>query len=337
MSIEPTSARDAPADAGLVGLAVLRELPGTAVFVFDRDLRVLLATGAAVAEHAWFCDAMEGRTLADAVPAASYPHLQAHFRRALDGEACAFDYQAPDDPRWFRVEVGALRQDDGPIVGGVVVSRDITAERHTEEALRASRGYLQDVLDCLNVPVSVKDADYRLVSLNREYSRLQQRDRADLVGKTVFDLFPDQFAQAFDADDRNALRTGASVTTEREVPSPTDRCGPTSWCARRCAIRPDASTAWWPSGPTSPRSGARPRRSTRPTAVRAELSERPDRQCHLLAGRTLHQGQPRALPADRLHRGRPARTHGPGPHPPGRSRRRPGARPAAARRGHRQL
>jgi diguanylate cyclase (GGDEF)-like protein/PAS domain S-box-containing protein len=220
MSIEPTSARDVPADTGLVGLAVLRELPGTAVFVFDRDLRVRLATGAALAEHVWFCDAMEGRQLADVVPAESYRGLQTQFRRALEGESCAFDDQAPGDPRWFRVEVGPLRREGGPIVGGVVVSRDITAERHTEEALRASRSYLQDVLDCLSVPVSVKDADYRLVSLNREYSRLQQRDRAELVGKTVFDLFPDQFAQAFDDDDRRALRTGAPVTTEREVPQP---------------------------------------------------------------------------------------------------------------------
>ena len=88
------------------------------------------------------------------------------------------------------------------------------------EALRGSRSYLQDVLDCLSVPISVKDADYRFVTLNREYARLQESEREHLVGKTVFDLFPGEFAQAFDRDDRRAMETGTAVRTEREVPQP---------------------------------------------------------------------------------------------------------------------
>lgn len=220
MSIEPTSAHDGSADTGRLGVAVLRELPHTAVLVFDRDLRVVLAGGAALAEHGWLGGAVEGRRLVDAVPPDSLRELEWHLRRALDGESSSFDFRAPDDPRWFRVDASPLRDGAAAVVGGLMISRDTTAQRVTEDALRAGRAYLQDVLDCLNVPISVKDADYRLVSLNREYSRLQQRDRAELVGKTVFDLFPDAFAQAFDADDRRALRIGAPVTTEREVPQP---------------------------------------------------------------------------------------------------------------------
>ncbi len=85
---------------------------------------------------------------------------------------------------------------------------------------RDSRSYLRDVLDCLNVPVAVKDASYRFVMLNREYERLQGRGRSELVGKTVFDLFPDGSAEEFHHDDRRALETRTAVRNEVEVPQP---------------------------------------------------------------------------------------------------------------------
>ena len=220
MSIEQPSSMDGLSDLGRIESAVLRELPGTAVYVFDRDLRFVLGAGAALAEQGWSTERLVGRLLADAVPAETFGRLEPHYRAALDGETCTLDHQPADSAPWYRIDVGPVRAEDAQVVGGFVVARDITEQRRDRAGARGSRAYLQDILDSLNVPVSVKDADYRFVLFNTEYERLQQIERADLEGKTVFDLYPDEFAEPFHRDDRRVMETGAVMRNERPVPRP---------------------------------------------------------------------------------------------------------------------
>lgn len=207
-------------DRSQVGLSVLSSLPGAAVVAFDRTLRVVMATGAALAEHGWLGDAVVGGELADRLASDGAAHLLDQFRGALDGGTSDFDYRPAEAACVYRVVVGPLRDGDGRVSGGFIVSRDVTAQRETEEALRGSRAYLQDILDCLSIPVSVKDAQYRFVLFNREYERLQQIDCADLEGKTVFDLYPEEYAAAFHRDDQRVMETGRPVRNERRVPRP---------------------------------------------------------------------------------------------------------------------
>ncbi len=207
-------------DVRQIESAVLRELPGTAVYVYDRDLRFVFAAGAALADQGWSSARITGRLLADAVSAETFRRLESYYRAALDGGTCTIDHQPPDSGRWNRIDIGPVRDDDGRVVGGFAAARDVTEERETEEALRTSRAYLQDILDSLNIPVSVKDANYHFVLFNREYERLQEIDTAELVGKTVFDLYADEFAELFHRDDRRVMETGAVVRNERQVPRP---------------------------------------------------------------------------------------------------------------------
>ncbi len=190
------------------------------VFAFDRELTVVLATGAGLPDHDWRGGAPEGRRLADALSEEAFRRLQPHCHAALAGQTRGFDYEPLDDVRSYRVEVCPLRDDDDGTVGGFVLTRDVTAQRETEAALRGSRGYLQDVLDGLHIPVSVKDADYRIVMLNREYERLQQVDRLRLEGKSVFDMYPAEYAEHFHRDDEHVIASGEVLRNEREVPYP---------------------------------------------------------------------------------------------------------------------
>ncbi len=220
MSGEPLDAERLASVPSLTALGVLRDLPGMSVFAFDRELHVVLATGAGLPDHDWHGGSPEGRRLADALPEKAFRRLQPHCQAALAGQTRAFDYQPLDDARSYRVEICPLRDGGGDAVGGFVLTRDVTAQRETEEALRGSRGYLQDILDCLNIPVSVKDAEFRIVMLNREYERLQQVDRLRFEGKTVFDLYPPEYAAHFHRDDEHVMASGAVLRNEREVPYP---------------------------------------------------------------------------------------------------------------------
>jgi PAS domain S-box-containing protein len=79
---------------------------------------------------------------------------------------------------------------------------------------------LSEVLDCLDVPIWIKDDQCRFLVINCEYERLQQCDRADFIGKTVHDVYPREFADRFDSDDKRVLETGETVREENEVPHP---------------------------------------------------------------------------------------------------------------------
>jgi diguanylate cyclase (GGDEF)-like protein/PAS domain S-box-containing protein len=196
--------------------AALGALPRASVIVFDRDLQILLAEGQALTRHGFDPAAMVGRPLADVVPAAGYEQLEPVYLAALAGEAGSLEYRSSDGTRWYHVDVAPLSAEGEP-VGGIVISQDITEAMEAREALDASHRWLQDILDSLAQPISVKDADARFALVNRAYEEGLGLTREQLVGKTVHDVYPPEYADAYAADDERALADGP-VTEERPAP-----------------------------------------------------------------------------------------------------------------------
>lgn len=205
-------------DAGRLALTVLRGLPGMSVVVFDRELRIVLAGGEALARHRWSDTMLEGRLITEMLPADAYALLRANYEACLAGESRDFEYETLDGLSWYRVAMSPLRAGDGAVLGGMVVSRDVTEQHLADEALRRSRRHLQNILDGLTIPVSVKDLDRRFLMLNAEYARQAQLTSEEVVGKTVFEIYPRDFAEIYDAHDRRVLETGEPVREETRVP-----------------------------------------------------------------------------------------------------------------------
>ena len=113
-----------------------RHLPNVAVFVFDLDLRVLVAEGEALTRHRLRETKLHGRLLEEVLESDSYEALAPAFRAALAGERVEFEYAVPHTGRSFWVSAVPLRDEEGGrIWAGLTLTQDITDLRQTEREL----------------------------------------------------------------------------------------------------------------------------------------------------------------------------------------------------------
>jgi PAS domain S-box-containing protein len=124
---------------------VAEQLPDVAVFVFDRDLRFELATGAAVEDTGWLPEEVVGRTLFEVLPSDRVERYADPFRAALAGERQSFEVQGwPEPTKVWAIDVVPVRGADGAITGGMVSCCDVTERRRTERELRERRHQLAE-------------------------------------------------------------------------------------------------------------------------------------------------------------------------------------------------
>ncbi len=107
--------------------------------------------------------------------------------------------------------------ENGEILFHEGILRDITDRRQAEVDLRNERLLLRTVID--NIPDSIycKDTAGRKTLANHtelQYSGVTSE--TEIMGKTDFDLYPKELAEAFFADDQVVLQTGQPVLNREE-------------------------------------------------------------------------------------------------------------------------
>jgi PAS domain S-box-containing protein len=89
--------------------------------------------------------------------------------------------------------------------------------RRRTESLRGANAFLDSVIENLPAMLVIKDVkELRFVRVNRAVERFFGLARADLVGKSAFELFPAEQAELFEATDRSALDANALVDLAEE-------------------------------------------------------------------------------------------------------------------------
>jgi diguanylate cyclase (GGDEF)-like protein/PAS domain S-box-containing protein len=159
MTSDPTALEALRRSGALAGVA-LDALPATSVIVFDHDLRFVLTAGEALRSHGYDPEKMRGRRLEEAVPERLAEVLAPHYRAALRGEDRTFLQEASRTERCFEVTVTPVRH-EGEIVGGMVIARDITAQRAAERAREESERRYRDARRLAEAAGRAADAQFR--------------------------------------------------------------------------------------------------------------------------------------------------------------------------------
>lgn len=191
--------------SGALYRAVTRNLPDTAVTVFDRDLRFRMAYGEALALNGWTSEETEGRTPRELMPAALADVLEPLFEAALRGERSTVELRSLHGDRtlWTRV---------APVVGadvpaGVAISVDITERRVAEEAGRRLAAIVEQSGDA----ILAIDRDGTITAWNRGAERLLGYDAADATGRTMLSIVPNERGD----EEREVLRQVLDGSTIR--------------------------------------------------------------------------------------------------------------------------
>jgi PAS domain S-box-containing protein len=92
---------------------------------------------------------------------------------------------------WGSYSFGPIRDEQGRIIGAVVVGRETTERKRAEEALVHERDMLQQVMNgAKNSHLVYLDRDFNFVRVNETYARTCGYKPEEMIGKNHFALYP---------------------------------------------------------------------------------------------------------------------------------------------------
>ena len=102
------------------------------------------------------------------------------------------------DGSWRWVEVRMRNLLSNPAVAGIVVNyRDVTARRAHEEELRLTRDQVRHILESIREAFIALDREWRFTYVNRLVADAIGKTTAEVVGKNIWDEFPEARATEF--------------------------------------------------------------------------------------------------------------------------------------------
>jgi len=137
----PRAAPSFPDGEASVLRAVLAQLPGSSVSIFDHDLRILLAGGPGGApfglgREALEGEALEGEKLGESTAGESHKQLEQLYRLALSGTETSTEIRF--GTAVCQVHVLPLTRRDGTVWAGLAVTRHVTDARMLDDAMQES-------------------------------------------------------------------------------------------------------------------------------------------------------------------------------------------------------
>ncbi len=115
---------------------LVRNFPNGAVFLFDRDLRLRIADGTTLKLYGFAPEKLEGQIISEVFPAEQAMFLIEKYRAVLEGKE--FNEEMTVAGRTYFNQFQPVRDGQGQIYAGVIVSYDISERKQIEENLRLS-------------------------------------------------------------------------------------------------------------------------------------------------------------------------------------------------------
>ncbi len=110
-----------------------------------------------------------------------------------------------------------IRDQTGEIVGSCSILRDITEVKQTEKKLQDALNFLQVLMDTIPAPIFYKGADGRYLGCNKAFASCLGLEREAVIGKSVFDVAPEELAEKYHEMDSALLREPGVQTYETSV------------------------------------------------------------------------------------------------------------------------
>jgi PAS domain S-box-containing protein len=98
------------------------------------------------------------------------------------------------------------------------VQSDITNLKEVIRALSESEARLFGIMQHTSAVIYLMDADSRFVMVNRQFETLFQVSNNDVRGKSLYEVFPLEFAKAFEENNKTVLSLGGPCEFEESAP-----------------------------------------------------------------------------------------------------------------------
>jgi PAS domain S-box-containing protein len=201
-------------------------LPDSAVLLYDRDLRYLLAEGPLLEETGLSRFKVEGKTIYEVLPPASVEALAPMYQSALDGQEVDFERVMPN--KVYHVRIVPVRDEKARATGGLIVTQDITLRKRAEAQLKESEERFRQIAETIRSVFWMVDPETgKILYISPAYDQIWGRSREEYLNSGL------SMAQDIHPEDRER------VSNERRTKAKTGQ-----YDVEYRIIRPDGTIRW---------------------------------------------------------------------------------------------
>ncbi len=197
--------------------AIVDNLPGGSVYLFDRDLRFARAGGMAFREAGLTRALVEGRTLSEVFP----PEVCARLAEFVPGvfEGREFCTEADFAGRVFSVHVTPVRDDEGVVTHGLAFTMDCTERKQAEAELRLHAERYRILTTNVEDIIWAVDEEARVTFISPSVTRVLGYAMEDIEGQPLTALMSPDTLRVFSAvrDARRVREARGEHDTDTKV------------------------------------------------------------------------------------------------------------------------
>ena len=148
-----------------------------------------------------------------------YEFAKPYIEKALSGEKVRFDYvdeRGGTEYYWDATYVPDF-DETGDVKGFFVLANDVTERKQAENALKQSVRQQTAILNNIPDIAWLKDCESRFIAVNEPFGKACGITPKRLVGKTDLEVWPEDLAYAYRADDQEVMRIRKSKRIEERV------------------------------------------------------------------------------------------------------------------------
>ena len=107
---------------------------------------------------------------------------------------------------------------ENDIQGMVLVFNDVTEQYLLRELASKGKRDMQSIMDHTPAVIFVKTIDGKYAFINKSCEKLLGKKKDEVIGKTDYEIFPQEFADKFTCDDQKVFKEGRVIESEESVP-----------------------------------------------------------------------------------------------------------------------
>lgn len=115
-----------------------------------------------------------------------------------------------------------LVNENREVIGSIAIGNDVTQRKEAERVQKTYVHFLQELIDAIPIPVFYVNKDGTCLGCNKALEHFIGIKKEDLVGKTVFELAPEDLATEYYEKDNELFEKGGIQTYESWTESITD-------------------------------------------------------------------------------------------------------------------